>query len=162
MITFLFYFYKMATEQFNVVKSILSKSIFDENVIHLILTEYWKNLKNKRKVLVDWINIEKLWWYNLSNNPNAMELLKERLEYEESLTINEYNNTNDKIDWYSFASICDDIKILEKHEDKLDSGSVGINLNAIEYIKKYIDRTDVTNNGKTIHEIIRLPEKCAG
>jgi len=66
-----------------------------------------------------------------------MELLKERLEYEDSLTINEYNNTNDKIDWYSFASICDDIKILEKTRV-----SVGINLNVIKYIKKYIHKTD--------------------
>ncbi len=51
----------MATHQFNVVKSILQKIIFDENVIHIILTEYWKNLKNT--VLVDWINIDKLYWH---------------------------------------------------------------------------------------------------
>ena len=132
----------MATNQFNVVKIILNKSIFDENVIHIILTEYWKDLKNKRKVLLDWIKPEQLSWNNLSNNPNAMELLKERVEYEDSLTIDEYENLNDKIDWYSFAYICDDINILEKHHDKLDSGSVGSNLNAIEYIKKYIHKTD--------------------
>jgi len=51
----------LAVKRFNIVRMILYKSIFDENVIHIILTEYWKNLKNKRKVLVDWINIEKLW-----------------------------------------------------------------------------------------------------
>ena len=39
----------MATNQFNVVKIILNKSIFDENVIHIILTEYWKDLKTNVK-----------------------------------------------------------------------------------------------------------------
>ena len=132
----------MATHQFNVVKIILNKSIFDENVIHIILTEYWKDLKNKRKVLVDWIRPEQLSWNNLSNNPNAMELLKERVEYEDSLTIDEYMNLNDKIDWEYFSKICDDMYILEEHPFQLDSGSLGLNLNAIEYIKKYIYITD--------------------
>ena len=66
----------MATNQFNVVKMILNKSIFDENVIHIILTEYWKDLKNKRKVLLDWIDIEWLAWNILSTNPNAIDLLE--------------------------------------------------------------------------------------
>ena len=132
----------MATHQFYVVRSILNKTVFDENVIQTILTEYWKDLKNKRKVLLDWIKPEQLTWHNLSANPNAMELLKERVEYEDSLTTDEYENLNDKIDWYSFACICDDINILEEHEDKLDSGAIGSNLNAIEYIKKYIHTTD--------------------
>jgi len=78
----------MATNQFNVVKIILNKSIFDENVIHIILTEYWKDLKNKRKVLLDWIRLEQLTWHNLSTNPNAIDLLK---------------NNKDKIDWKSLA-----------------------------------------------------------
>ena len=140
MITLLFII--MATNQFYVVRSILNKTMFDENVIQIIITEYWKNLKNKSKVLVNWIKPEQLLWHNLSANPNAMELLKERVEYEDSLTIDEYENLNDKIDWFSFACICDDINILEKHQDKLDSGAIGSNLNAIEYIKKYIDETD--------------------
>ena len=75
----------MSTEQFNVVKIILNKSIFDENIIYTILTEYWKDLKNKRKVLLPWIDIEWLSWDILSANPNAMHLLK---------------NNQDKIDWY--------------------------------------------------------------
>jgi hypothetical protein len=60
----------MAIHQFNVVKSILKKTMFDENIIQIILIEYWKNLKNKRKVLVDWIKPEQLLWHNLSANPN--------------------------------------------------------------------------------------------
>ena len=71
-----------------------------------------------------------------------MELLKERVEYEDSLTIDEYENLSEKIDWDSFAYICDDINILETHLFQLDAGSIGSNLNAIEYIKKYIHKTD--------------------
>jgi len=47
-------------KRFNVVRIILNKSIFDENVIHIILKYYWKDLKNKRKVLVHWIDLERL------------------------------------------------------------------------------------------------------
>ena len=152
----------MATHQFYVVRSILDKTVFDENVIQIILTEYWKDLKNKRKVLLDWIKPEQLTWHNLSANPNAMELLKERVEYEDSLTIDEYENLNDKIDWYCFSYICDDMYILEKHQDKLDSGSLGLNLNAIEYIKKYIHKTDwyeLSTNENAIHLLERNLDK---
>ena len=73
-----------AVKRFNIVRMILNKSIFDENVIQIILTEYWKDLKNKNKVLVDWINLEKLSWKYLSANPNAIDLLE---------------NNQDKINW---------------------------------------------------------------
>ena len=78
-----------AVKRFNVVKIILNKSIFDENVIHIILKYYWKDLKNKRKVLLDWIILEELSWYNLSKNPNAINLLK---------------NNQDKIDWHLLSA----------------------------------------------------------
>src|SRR6056300_955898 len=125
-----FNFITMATHQFKVVRSILNKTIFDENVIQIILTEYWKDLENKRKVLVDWIEPEQLSWHNLSANPNAMELLKERVEYEDSLTTDEYKNLNDKIDWEYFSKICDDMYILETHLFQLHSEFIGLNLNA--------------------------------
>ena len=58
--------------------------MFDENVIQIILKYYWKDLKNKRKVLLDWIDIEWLSWDALSVNPNAMDL---------------FENNQDKINW---------------------------------------------------------------
>ena len=69
----------MATNQFYVVRSILNKTMFDENVIQIILTEYWKDLKNKRKVLLDWINPKQLSWKYLSENPNSIHLLLKNL-----------------------------------------------------------------------------------
>jgi len=74
----------LAVRKFNIVKKILYKSIFDENIIHNILKHYWKILDNKRKVLLDWINLEQLSWKYLSKNPNAIDLLKDN---------------QDKIDW---------------------------------------------------------------
>ena len=42
------------SRKYNVVKLILDKSIFDENVIHIILKLYW-DLLPKKKILLDWI-----------------------------------------------------------------------------------------------------------
>jgi hypothetical protein len=110
----------MATYQFNVVKSILQKSIFDENVIHIILTAYWKNLKNKYKDLVDWINIDKLNWEQLSSNPNAIYLLEIRNEFENCLSIKAYNNLRDKICWDNLSLNPNAIELLTNNKDKLD------------------------------------------
>tara|TARA_B110000459_G_C16122782_1_gene278813 strand:+ start:241 stop:510 length:270 start_codon:yes stop_codon:yes gene_type:complete len=77
----------IASNQFNVVKYILNKSQFDEHIIYIILTYYWKTL-DKPKVLLDWIDINNLDWYWLSVNPNAIHLLE---------------NNKDKINWKYFS-----------------------------------------------------------
>jgi hypothetical protein len=41
------------SKQFKIVNILLKKSIFDENIIHLILNYYWKSLDKKRKVLLN-------------------------------------------------------------------------------------------------------------
>ena len=45
----------------NHFKIILDKSIFDENIIHIVLNYYWKIL-DKSKVLLHWIDINNLKW----------------------------------------------------------------------------------------------------
>jgi hypothetical protein len=50
-----------AINKFNIVKNILNKSIFDENIIYTILNYYWQIL-NKHKILLNWININDLQW----------------------------------------------------------------------------------------------------
>ena len=89
----------LAVKQFNVVRLILDKSIFDDNIIHKILNYYWQLLDNKCKILLDCINIQKLDWNRLSYNSNAIELLKKRIEYEKSLPVKKYNNLRNKINW---------------------------------------------------------------
>ena len=73
-----------AYQKFKIVNDILNKSIFDQNVISIILKHYWNNLEDKRKILLKWVDISKLDWSRLSLNRNAINLLEENL---------------DKVDW---------------------------------------------------------------
>ena len=57
-------------------------------VIMKIIKSYWDILP-KCKVLRDWIDVNKLDWYKLSENKNAIDLLKEN---------------KDKIDWEELSS----------------------------------------------------------
>jgi hypothetical protein len=53
--------------------------------------------------LKEWVNIERLDWFYLCLNPNAIHLLEENI---------------DKIDWYSLSRNA--IHLLEKNIDKID------------------------------------------
>jgi hypothetical protein len=107
------------------VRMILNKSIFDENVINIILKYYWKNLKNKRKVLLDWIDNEWLSWDILSANPNAIDLLE---------------NNQDKINWYMLCINPNAIDLLDDNKNKIywESLSSNPNPNAIKLLSKKI------------------------
>ena len=107
-----------AIKKFNIVRLLLSKSIFDDNVIHCILTYYWKLLDNKRKVLLPWITINKLYWNKLSRNPNAIDILK----------VNE-----DKIDWSNLSKNPNAIKLLEANKDKIQWISIYKNPSIFQY-----------------------------
>ena len=63
-----------ATNQFNIVKKILNYTNFSENIIELILIEYWDFLP-KQLILLNWIDINNLDWSSLSENKNAIHLL---------------------------------------------------------------------------------------
>jgi len=65
----------LAVKKFKIVKLILNKTIFNENIIELILIKYWKLLP-KNKILLEWIDINKLNFFYLSLNINAIDLLK--------------------------------------------------------------------------------------
>ena len=93
-----------AVKRFNIVKMILNKSIFDENIINMILKYYWQ-LLDKRKVLLDWIDIEWLSWDILSANPNAINLLENNL---------------DKIDWNYLSVNPNAMDLFENNQDKIN------------------------------------------
>jgi hypothetical protein len=78
----------IATKKFKVVNILFNKSNFDENIINVILHYYWKILENKRKILLEWIPINKIDWCWLSLNPNAIHLLEQN---------------KDKIDWCNLS-----------------------------------------------------------
>ena len=151
-----------ATQQFNIVKIILNKSIFDDNVIHKILTCYWNILDGKKKILLNWIDTKQLYWVALSTNPSAIDLLKDN---QDKINWN-YLSTNpnaidllkhnqDKINWDLFHSNPNAIKILKYNQDKINWGMLSSNINAIDLIKIRI----TYEYNLTFKEYIKLKNK---
>ena len=82
-----------------VIKIFLNKiPILNDNLINLILKEYW-NLLPKKKILKNLIPLSKLDWDNLSSNKNAINLLK---------------NNPKKINWYFLSGNINAIDLLKK------------------------------------------------
>jgi hypothetical protein len=48
----------------------------------------------------------KISWYHLSQNQNAIELLRDRVKYEKSLGQEKYNSLQNKIDWTNSIGGC--------------------------------------------------------
>ena len=150
----------LASKKFNIVKIILNKSIFDENIIYIILNYYWQLLDNKHKVLLNWIDKNKIKWMYLSSNPNAIDLLKIRIEYEieyeNSLSSENYffntfcwrnlsanpnaiellTNNQDKIIWITLSRNPNAIDLLKENENMIDWDFLASNPNAIDLLKK--------------------------
>ena len=99
------------SRKYNVVKLILDKSIFDENVIHIILKLYW-DLLPKAKILLDWIPLDKLDWNELSGNKNAIDLWEDNI---------------DKIDWSRLSNNHNAIELLTQNHDKIDWSYLSLN-----------------------------------
>ena len=68
--------------------------------------------------LRDWIPIEKIDWYALSANPNAIHLLEKNM---------------DKINWDLLSANPNAIHLLEKNMDKIDWWSLSSNPSIFEY-----------------------------
>ena len=66
----------------------------------MILLIVIKNLNKE-----EYKKLSKINWKKLSGNINAIEQLKERIEYEKTLTKKEYENLeeNSKIDWFNLS-----------------------------------------------------------
>ena len=139
----------MVNNQFNVVRHILNKSLFDEHIIYIILTYYW-NALDKHKVLLHWIDINNLDWHWLSVNPNAISLLKNNydkinwlnLSGNELLNTNVQEHTNNiykKLYWSWLSRNPNCIEILENNLHKIDWTLLSGNPNAICLIKDRIE-----------------------
>jgi hypothetical protein len=76
--------------QFHTVRFLLNKTVFDDNVINIILYYYWDIISDKKLVMLDWINTTLLdthnsndcyeSWYNISKNPNAISFIEENMD----------------------------------------------------------------------------------
>jgi len=151
-----------ATQKFNIVKIILNKSMFDDNVITIILHYYWNILDYKKKILVNWIDTNKLYWDALSTNPNAIDLLKEHQDKinwgylsTNPNAIDLLKENQDKINWDLLHSNSNAIEILDYNEDKINWCMLSSNINAIHLIKKRI----IYEYNLTFEEYIKLKNK---
>jgi len=82
--------------QFHTVGFLLNKTVFDNNIINIILYYYWDIISDKKLVMLDWIDTTLLHmhyvhnvknssssyflpcyesWYNISKNPNAISFI---------------------------------------------------------------------------------------
>ena len=109
----------IAYRKYKIVMLFLNKSIFNENIVENILDYYWNIVDNKKLILLDWININNLDWYNLSQNPNAIDLLLE--------------NKN-KINWLSIMRNPNAIKLF--NTTNINWSILSENPNAIDILKK--------------------------
>jgi len=134
----------IATQKFSIVKIILNKSMFDENIINIILQYYWNILDGKKKKMLNWININDLNWCILSKNSNAIELLKE--------------NQN-KINWNNLSSNSNAIELLKENQNKINWNNLSSNPNAIELLKENQNKIDWFQLSKnpSIFEIEHMP-----
>jgi hypothetical protein len=84
-------------------------------------------------------NRDKIVWQNLSKNhsqnPKAIQLLKERVEYEKRLKRRQRLKLSNKIDWASLSSNPNAIEILAANKKKINWTSLSSNPNAIDILK---------------------------
>jgi hypothetical protein len=86
-----------------------------DDILGKIVGNY-KSLLPSKYVLRKWIKKEELNWSMLSENPCAIDLLKEKIEQEKSMDKEEYKNLSDdkKVNWLKLTINSEDIDILKK------------------------------------------------
>ena len=103
------------------------------------------------KRLREWVHPEKLDWYWLSENPEAIHLIREALEqnldkiYWDRLSLNPkaiyiLEKNLDKINWKYLSSNPAAIHILEQNPDKIDWQRLSCNPVAIHLISKALEQ----------------------
>jgi hypothetical protein len=89
-------------------------------------------------------NMDKIVWQNLSNNsnPKAIQLLKERVEYERRLKRRHRLKLSNKIDWTLLSRNPNAIEILVANKKKINWSSLSRNPNAIDILEANQDKID--------------------
>lgn len=96
--------------------SINKLSKMPSDIIELIIYNY-ANILPSKYVLRDWVDINNLDWNVLSSNPCAIELLREKIENEKSLTKEEYEKLDEdkKVNWFKLSKNYEAVDILKKY-----------------------------------------------
>ena len=88
------------TDDETVDNSSIAFNKLPDDIIEQIVSNY-KSLLLSKYVLIKWVKNEELDWSMLSENPCAIDLLKEKIEQEKSMDKEEYKNLSDdkKVNW---------------------------------------------------------------
>jgi hypothetical protein len=89
--------------------------------IHEKIAEHYKKSLPSKYILRDWVPKDKLDWFTLSGNPCAINILMEKADYENSLTVEEYNMFEErkKISWMRLCINEEGAEILKKYPSKI-------------------------------------------
>jgi hypothetical protein len=150
----------------------------------LFVKKYLNMLPNEYK-LRDWIPVEKLYWRELCENPNAIKMIEERIVFDSTLTEEEYYDKyhmdfeNKMVHWPTLSAnknaielikkkiIAEDSLTLEEYErllnnNRLDWIRIGMNENpeAIELLNKKPSNInwDMLSMNKNAMELFILPK----
>ena len=139
--------YSIACKKFKIVNLLLKRSIFNDDIIKVILTHYWNIVDSKRKVLLPWIELDKLSWFGLSRNPNAIQLLRDNIDkiYWSELSLNEnaislLRENYSKIDWNNLSMNTGAIDLLRNNRHKINWYNLSMNSNAIDLLRENVDK----------------------
>jgi hypothetical protein len=126
---------EMASIQSKLVETLLNKEsvnpIIQDNSkinlqslprdIHEKIAEHYKKSLPSKYILRDWVPKDKLDWFTLSGNPCAIKILMEKADYENSLTVEEYNMFEErkKISWMRLCINEEGAEILKKYPSKI-------------------------------------------
>ena len=117
-----------------------------EDIIEQIVGNY-KSLLPSKYVLRKWVKKEELNWSMLSENPCAIDLLKEKIQQEKSMDKEEYKNlkVEEKVNWLKLSMNPEAIDILKKYSrdivwctlcDNKNPRAVDMILERMEYEKQ--------------------------
>jgi len=144
--TTLYQTYKSTEEQDNLKKvckkiverkpSTLLRNIQSiKDIEELIVKTYQDSLVYR---LADGIPIDILLYKEICGNPNAIDLLTERIAYENRLGVEEYNKLSNKVDWWYVSLNPNAIELLRANPDKINWGALSMNPKAIELLTERV------------------------
>lgn len=108
----------------------------NKDIEELIVKTYQDSLVYK---LADGIPKEVLLYKEICGNPNAIDLLRERVAYENSLGLEEYNKLSNKVDWEYLSTNPNAIELLRANPSKIDWRALSKNPNAIDLLQERHD-----------------------
>ena len=106
--------------------------------------------------LKDGIPVDKLNWSYLCKNPNAIDLIRERMNIEKNLSKDDYDRLPYKINWSALCSNSDpgaiELLNLEENYEKIDWLLLSSNPNAIQLLEKRV-KYQLSLNPNIVHNL---------